>query len=188
MVLGAVTGCGVDDNRARGVRARVDAGYRVEIHRPASLRGIVVADGGGGRPVEVMCASCHELFRDDPPRLPTRADELRGPHAGMRFTHGTVPCASCHDPSRYDGLRLASGEQVPMTEAMQLCRQCHGPQARDYDHGAHGGMRGHWDLSRGGRVRNHCVDCHDPHSPQFPRFRPMPPPRDTAGLRGGDHG
>ena len=65
-----------------------------------------------------------------------------------------------------------------MREAMQLCAQCHGPQTRDYRRGSHGGMQGYWDLSRGDRVRNHCVDCHDPHAPAFPRFTPLPPPRD----------
>jgi hypothetical protein len=75
-----------------------------------------------------------------------------------------------------------------MTDAIRLCAQCHGQQHTAYTHGAHGGMNGHWDLSRGDRLRNHCVDCHDPHAPAFPRYMPMPPPRDTAGAsRGAAH-
>jgi formate-dependent nitrite reductase cytochrome c552 subunit len=65
-----------------------------------------------------------------------------------------------------------------MRDAMQLCAQCHGPQFRDYTHGSHGGMQGHWDLSRGPRLRNHCVDCHDPHTPQFQPSNPVLPPAD----------
>jgi hypothetical protein len=57
----------------------------------------------------------------------------------------------CHDPARYDRLRLATGESIPMTDALQLCAQCHGTQHRDWRHGAHGGMSGHWDLARGPR-------------------------------------
>jgi formate-dependent nitrite reductase cytochrome c552 subunit len=65
---------------------------------------------------------------------------------------------------------------------MQLCAQCHGPQYRDYRHGAHGGMAGHWDLAKGGRVRNNCIDCHDPHSPKYPTVRPAGGPLDRGGV------
>lgn len=75
-------------------------------------------------------------------------------------------------------LHLATGEQVPMLQAIRLCAQCHGTQWRDYQRGAHGGMFGYWDLSRGSRTRNHCVDCHDPHTPKFVGGRPVLPPRD----------
>jgi formate-dependent nitrite reductase cytochrome c552 subunit len=68
-------------------------------------------------------------------------------------------------------------------EAMRLCAQCHGPQYRDYKRGSHGGMTGHWDLSRGERTRNNCVDCHDPHAPAYPGTTPVLPPRDRY-LRG----
>lgn len=155
-----------------------DVTFATVIHRPPSLESIAVERGDAGL-VRVPCANCHDLFRGAPPTLPSRAEEVGGPHAGLRFAHGALACRSCHEPSRYDGLRLATGEVLPMTEAIQLCRQCHGPQARDYDHGSHGGMRGHWDLSRGPRERNHCVDCHDPHSPAWGQFLPAPPPRDT---------
>ena len=68
------------------------------------------------------------------------------------------------------------------------CAQCHGPQYRDYRHGAHGGMRGHWDLSRGPRERNHCVACHDPHAPAFGQFEPVPGPRDRFTGAAAPHG
>jgi hypothetical protein len=72
---------------------------------------------------------------------------------------------------------------------MALCAQCHGTQKRDYDHGAHGGMRGYWDLKRGPRERNHCVSCHDPHAPKFGTFMPVHPPKDRFLQRGSDdHG
>ena len=106
----------------------------------------------------------------------------------LRFEHGDNACRACHDPARYDRLRLATGDSVPMTEALRLCAQCHGTQHRDWLHGAHGGMNGYWDLRRGDRVRNHCVDCHDPHAPRFPRFMPMDPPRDTARTSERTHG
>lgn len=65
-----------------------------------------------------------------------------------------------------------------MARAIELCRQCHGPQARDYDHGTHGGMTGYWDTTRGPRLRNHCTDCHDAHSPAIVPVMPAAPPRD----------
>ena len=38
-------------------------------------------------------------------------------------------------------------------------------------------MTGHWDLSRGGRTRNHCVSCHDPHAPRYQGGLPSMAPR-----------
>lgn len=73
-----------------------------------------------------------------------------------------------------------------MTEAITLCSQCHGPQRTSFDRGVHGGMTGHWDLSRGPRERNNCVDCHDPHAPKFVGGAPVHLPRDR--FFGGSHG
>jgi hypothetical protein len=68
---------------------------------------------------------------------------------------------------------------------MTLCAQCHGPQFRDYQHGAHGGMSGFWDLSKGGRTRNNCIDCHDPHAPKYPTVTPARGPNDRFQTGGG---
>jgi hypothetical protein len=160
----------------------VDTGVaRPELERvnvSSALTGIGTGTrGADGRETVIACATCHEL-RDGPHALPASAAELGPPHDGLRFEHGDLPCASCHHPERYDQVRLADGTALPLTEAMRLCSQCHGPQARDFARGAHGGMRGYWDLSRGPRERNGCVDCHDAHAPAFPVFTPAPPPRD----------
>lgn len=151
--------------------------HAVTIHEPASLTSIPsdVRDANDAS-VGIGCQTCHSLpHLVDAPRADA---SVGGPHAGLVFRHGTNACASCHDPADPTRLHLATGESVPMTEAMRLCAQCHGPQYRDYTRGAHGGMRGHWDLTRGPRQRNHCVDCHDAHAPAYPQFRPMPPPND----------
>lgn len=182
-------GCASRDNAERryGPAVPADAGlHPVRVHLPSALTGL---QGGArdprGEAVDVPCATCHagRAFT-----LPTSATELRGPHAGLRFRHGTNLCASCHDPLHAERLRLADGRSIPMTDALTLCAQCHGPQARDYAHGAHGGMTGYWDLRRGGRVRNHCTDCHDPHDPAFPSFLPMPPPLDAPRRASAERG
>ncbi len=67
-----------------------------------------------------------------------------------------------------------------MNEALELCSQCHGPQRTSYDHNAHGGLNGYWDLSRGPRIKNHCVDCHDPHLPAIQQVVPVLPPIDRG--------
>ena len=162
-----------------------DAGadHPVTVHRPASLAGLQgTVETPQGRPVEVACATCHAVL-SPPPALPDDANHLGGPHAGLRFDHGGNACRACHDPARFDRLHLATGESIPMADALRLCTQCHGTQHRDWRHGAHGGMNGHWDLTRGPRLRNHCVDCHDPHAPRFPSFRPLPPPPDSLAAR-----
>jgi hypothetical protein len=104
--------------------------------------------------------------------------ELDQFHQGLALQHGTLRCAACHTEGAPTRLHLADGRNLERSQAMELCRQCHGPQYRDYEHGAHGGMAGHWDLSRGPRTRNHCIDCHDPHAPQIREVIPAPPPRD----------
>ena len=139
-----------------------------------------------GRPVSVACATCHTT-------KPANADAKLGTpltqfHQGLVGKHGTLSCTSCHNPADgYASLRLADGKGVPYSQVMTLCAQCHGPQFRDYQHGAHGGMTGYWDLSKGGRTRNSCVDCHDPHAPKYPTVSPARGPNDRFQTGGGGH-
>jgi hypothetical protein len=138
-----------------------------------------------GQPVRVSCATCHDTRPPNGQRH--SADGLDDFHLGMRYAHGARTCLSCHNAEDYDSLRLADGTALPYTEVMALCAQCHGPQHRDYRYGAHGGMNGHWDLTRGPRTRNTCTDCHDPHAPAYPQVLPAPGPRDRF-LRAADEG
>lgn len=137
-----------------------------------------------GRPVSVACATCHTT-------KPASADARTGTpleqfHQGLVGKHGNLSCTSCHNaPDGYASLRLADGKTVPYSDVLLLCAQCHGPQYRDYRHGAHGGMTGYWDLTRGGRQRNACTDCHDPHAPKYPTVSPAPGPNDRFQLGGG---
>lgn len=129
-----------------------------------------------GTPATIACSTCHAVRPANP--LNRQAVDLDLFHQGLQMAHGTNSCLSCHDPGDYDGLRLADGRKVAFTNSIELCSQCHGTQRRDYDRGAHGGMNGYWDLTRGPRVRNTCVNCHDAHVPKYQGALPMPPPRD----------
>jgi len=135
-----------------------------------------------GKPIALACSSCHSVRAADP----TRRDgaTLDQFHQGLKTKHGDLTCLSCHDSSDYDRLRLADMTPVAFSEVKTLCRQCHGPQVRDYDNGAHGGMRGYWDLHRGPRTRNGCTTCHDPHAPAFPSVHPAPGPIDRFARPG----
>jgi len=130
-----------------------------------------------GREVTAACSTCHTTRPANPAaRVGT---DLATFHQGLHGKHGDLSCVACHDPATgYQTLRLADGKSIPFADVMLLCGQCHGPQYRDYQHGAHGGMTGYWDLTRGGRVRNNCVACHDAHAPRFPTVRPAPGPND----------
>lgn len=133
-----------------------------------------------GQPVLVSCSSCHTTTK---PNLENRsAVDLDQFHQGLKYTHGNLTCLSCHNSGNYDTLRLADTQVVEFTDSMTLCSQCHGPQRRDYERGLHGGMNGHWDLTRGGRTRNTCVNCHDPHTPKFPQVLPVLSPRDRVSV------
>lgn len=130
-----------------------------------------------GAAVTLDCKACHAVRAAN--RKTKSASELDEFHQGLKFHHGTLSCAACHDErDGYSSLHLADGTPIPFSESMRLCAQCHGPQFRDYQRGSHGGMTGHWDLSRGARVRNHCQHCHDPHSPAYPQVRPVAGPHD----------
>lgn len=137
-----------------------------------------------GKPVSIMCATCHVTKPANPDaKLGT---PLANFHQGLVGKHGNLSCTSCHNPADgFASLRLADGKSVPYTEVMTLCAQCHGPQYRDYQHGAHGGMVGFWDLSKGGRVRNNCVDCHNSHAPKYPIVMPARGPNDRFQTGGG---
>ena len=132
----------------------------------------------GGDPVPVACSTCHTTR---PPNLARHAaEDLTEFHQGLAYRHGAQSCLSCHNASNYDTLRHADGTAIEYPRVIELCAQCHGPQYRDFKAGAHGGMTGFWDLSRGPRERNTCVDCHDPHAPAYPRVRPVFAPIDRG--------
>lgn len=135
----------------------------------------------GAPTVTVGCASCHSLPELSRPNRPI-ADLPSAFHQGLVVDHGAradLRCDSCHAGPDYAHLRTADGRQLPFTEVNTLCRQCHGPQARDFDHGAHGGMQGHWDLAFGDRLRHSCTTCHDPHAPKYAAMWPARPPGDV---------
>ena len=154
--------------------------HAVEVRKPAGPpvfhTGIKDANG---KSVTMACAECHTT------REPNPENRLGQPmaffHQTFKAQHGNLACVACHNPAdRYATLRLADGTSLPYTEVMQLCAQCHGPQYRDYQHGAHGGMTGYWDLSRGGRTRANCVDCHNPHAPKYQPVQPAGGPNDRG--------
>jgi len=118
-----------------------------------------------GRPITVGCATCHSLGVGDSTRA--MGATLTQFHQALVTRHGELACRSCHEAPDYANLHLADGTTVPFTDVQTLCRQCHGPQARDFDRGSHGGMNGYWDLTRGPRQRHACTTCHDPHAPAY---------------------
>lgn len=105
------------------------------------------------------------------------ATKLEGFHAGVELDHGNNTCRTCHNPPTFESFRLANGGTVGYANAMALCTQCHGQIRIDYDKGVHGGMNGYWDLHRGPRQRNHCLDCHNAHRPAVPMVTPAPYPK-----------
>ena len=178
-LMGMTVGCSKpqsDVSLFQEADAGTEAKFAVTIRQPPVPQG-VEAQAPTGETVQLACSSCHSVRK--PNVANARTEDLDMFHQGLQVAHGKLTCVSCHAADDgYESLRLADGTAIPFTESMQLCGQCHGTQLRDYEHGAHGGMTGHWDLSQGGRERNHCLHCHDAHSPAYPHFTPAAPPRD----------
>lgn len=167
-----------DPSREYGPEVPADAPeHRVQIHQPPGL-GVADIDRVDARGVRlgVPCATCHGANPDD--AWVNRPDAPDNFHGNVELVHGDLSCNSCHQADDRTQLHLADGRLLDIADAMTLCAQCHGVQYRDYRHGTHGGMTGHWDLKRGGRDRNNCVDCHFPHDPAYKQVMPVHPPRD----------
>ena len=170
----------------RSSAPRADA-FHVSVRPgPATPRTILkTKSSDGNATVSVSCSTCHQT------RTPNvknkRTNDLDEFHQGLAYSHNSLSCLSCHNPNDYDSLRLADGTAVAYKDVMKLCAQCHGPQMRDYEQGAHGGMTGYWDLKRGPRQRNNCVDCHHPHTPKFPKMKPTFKPRDRFLTDASEH-
>jgi formate-dependent nitrite reductase cytochrome c552 subunit len=169
------------------VETRTDTSHhRIEIRKPIGPRGIPTGTfDERGNAETIACATCHATKpANTTSKLGTPLTQF---HQGLVGQHGNLSCTSCHNPADgYSSLRLADGKSVAYSEVMTLCAQCHGPQFRDYQHGAHGGMAGYWDRTKGGQVRNNCIDCHDPHGPKYPTVQPARGPNDRFQT-GGSH-
>lgn len=147
---------------------------------PATPRMDTGLKDASGQAITASCSTCHSTTT--PNVLRNTAEDLFQAHRGLNYAHGALTCLSCHNAQNYDTLHLADGRAVAFPDVMTLCAQCHGTQKRDFDHSSHGGMNGHWDLTKGGRLRNNCVNCHDPHHPAFPLVQPVLPPRDRISV------
>ncbi len=154
-----------------------DQQFEVELTRPNSSGKLTTsALETDDTPVGIACATCHGEGSN--PAFANHDGAERNFHANVGLTHGTLSCGDCHTLSSPDKLHTSAGETFPLAESQKLCSQCHGLIRKAYDHGAHGGMRGHWDLSRGPQQRNDCISCHSPHSPAYPKVMPVPGPKD----------
>ncbi|QDU89798.1 Doubled CXXCH motif (Paired_CXXCH_1) [Pirellulimonas nuda] len=170
----ALPGCRPSDGEARHAHPAPPApasvaAYQVNIRRPSGPPLIELAGADPqGRAASVACSTCHSVRK---PNLENKtAASLDEFHQGLTVNHGALACYACHSPDNADTLRLADGTTVEYVDVMTLCSQCHSKQAESFAHGAHGGMNGFWDLSRGPQTKNNCIDCHDPHAPKYPKM------------------
>lgn len=175
LLLGGCSGSRVNKERLYGPAVPKDAPeHSVTVRVPESVGALDTnIHDVRGLPVGISCRTCH-----DKGGLLEGQDAPENFHSKMKVSHGSNTCYSCHDREDRTKLHLSDGTKLNFDQAQQLCAQCHGVQHRDYLHGSHGGMTGYWDLKRGPRERNSCLDCHSPHTPKYAKVRPVHPPRD----------
>lgn len=197
VLLAALAACGTS-SRSDAPPAWTPAQPDDELHPVAIARPV----GAGklptalveisGAPARIGCPTCHAAGTE-PAFAPDQPDSAnRQVHAAIVVRHADLKCTSCHVAGEPNLLRSVDFERFAIEDSMRLCSQCHGPVRRAYDNGAHGGMRGYWDLQRGPRTRNDCITCHDPHAPAYPQVSPAPGPVDrfppaSDHHAGGDH-
>lgn len=181
LLLLLLMGCGVrgyaDPTREFAPPVDESSPFPTAIHEPTAFgvldTPIIVDAGDREVPAGTACVTCHGPVPD-----PAFAEHPGVDfHTAVEIDHGNLTCNQCHSEDR-SILHLADGAKVPFVEVLRLCAQCHGPQYRDFLHGAHGGMNGYWDLRQGPRIRNNCVDCHTPHSPSIKQVIPALPAND----------
>lgn len=178
----ALFACAIDESHAPDTEnwtaPSVDTQlYPVAVARPTSAIGLNTTHlESNETAAAIVCATCH--LAGSTPAFSTRPGAPGNYHVHVKIEHGGLTCPSCHVPGKPGWLHRAGGQRFPLVESMELCSQCHGPQRRNYDHGAHGGMRGYWDRARGPRQRNDCIICHAAHSPAYPKVTPVRGPRD----------
>jgi hypothetical protein len=162
-----------------------DTGFaHEEVVRSLDRQPVLATTDDRAETVEIACSTCHTLRAGE--ELVRSPEELGRFHQGLRFLHGNLTCQACHNAGNYDTLRLSDGTPVAFAEVVRVCSQCHPAKGDAFAHGAHGGMNGHWDLNRGPRWRNNCVDCHHPHHPAYPTFAPAAGPKDRFPPRSGE--
>lgn len=123
------------------------------------------------------CSHCHRTQPE-----PYVAGDKLFKHSKIRLAHGiNTRCLNCHHPVNREAFVDDYGEEIPWDQPQLLCGKCHGPVYRDWQHGSHGRINGHWDTSRGELVRLKCVQCHDPHHPPFQPLATAPAPRTLHG-------
>lgn len=174
LVLSACPDRFADPEREFGSPVTAEGTYADEVHTPEP--GGVWHSPLKDDPKFPQAATCDTCHGPNPKNFAT-AKPGEAFHTTIEITHGNLTCAQCHDADKTK-LHLADGTQFDFSEVVRLCGQCHGPQAKDYLHGAHGGKNGYWDKRQGAAIRNNCTDCHTPHAPAFPTVQPVFPPRD----------
>ncbi|HNC98732.1 MAG TPA: hypothetical protein PKW90_21545, partial [Myxococcota bacterium] len=178
LLLLSCTGSWADPRRELGPPVAEDAPLHPSVELLPAHVGVVNTERRDihGAPIGVPCATCHSKAEGGTPMVEGEGEPVNF-HTGVDLKHGSLGCSHCHSVDR-SLLHLADGTEIAIREVTQLCTQCHGPQARDYKQGLHGGKAGYWDQSRGPVQRNACVVCHAPHEPAYGAVVPTFEPKD----------
>lgn len=132
---------------------------------------------------DYACNSCHALM--DPPQEPR---ELIAEHEDIVLRHEpAMTCYTCHNREERENLNDIYGTLMSFEQSENICRNCHGPQSRDWKLGIHGRLSGYWDKAKGESRNMTCVYCHNPHTPRLEPMKPSPPPRRDDFITKNDH-
>ena len=130
------------------------------------------------------CNECHKLIEpkwhyDGRPMV--EHEQVKLNHGNNRF------CLNCHSAKNHNVFVDYDGSEIKQQDVVQLCARCHGTTYRDWQHGAHGRMNGHWDKTKGEQTQLRCIQCHDPHDPAYKPIETLRAPDYPARAAGSAH-
>lgn len=108
------------------------------------------------------CSDCHSV-----PVSQIQVEGNKKAHWDIKLNHASkdvMDCMTCHTENDMNMLHTGTNKPIKFNDSYKMCGQCHSPQYKDWQGGAHGKQVESWAPPR---VSNTCTDCHNPHAPRF---------------------
>jgi hypothetical protein len=175
-ILGVIA-CQHDDHHANSVSNQIKEGEKhydgVSVSSEDLTEGIKTHEVEIGerkfhiseRESQIKSFPCSDCHTSPVNQIQTEGEQKA--HWDIKLDHASedvMNCMTCHTDDNMDILHSGTGKEIKFNDSYKLCGQCHSPQYKDWQGGAHGKQVKSWAPPR---VSNTCTSCHNPHKPGF---------------------